>query len=164
MNLFDNITMKFIVKQPKQCTRQELDMFYTLVLKLWLSSPYFIRRICRSHLLGLCIDNEHIVWISAIKRPQRTRKDKITTLTKIWLSKNMWEYGYVYVQSKYRWLWITKKLYTLLIKKTHIPLFATVKKNNIPMKKLLEGFGFFKQWSFKNFINKHSIELYLHQE
>lgn len=154
--------MKFIVKQPKQCTRKELNMFYVLVWQLSLSpSACVIKKICRCYFLGLCLDNWRIAWISAIKRPRIWRRHRITELTNIKLSKTRWEYGYVYVQPKYRWLGISKKLYMLLSQKTNMPLYATVKIDNIPMQKLLKTFWFVRVGkSFSSPTNHDELVLY----
>jgi hypothetical protein len=155
--------MKIIVKQPKQCSRKELDMFCSLLYKLSLSpSAYTIKNICKCHLLGLCVDGVSLMWISAIKNPTYRRKQKLTTLTNIDLHNTLWEYWYVYVLPKYRWLGISKKIYTSFIQKLSIPLYATVKESNIPMKKILTQFWFTQAWNtFKSTITDDQLHLYL---
>lgn len=111
--------------------------------------------------MGLCVDKSNVVGIWAIKKPHTARIQKLEKYAKVSLSA-MWEYGYIYVQAKYRWRWITKKLYTLLLKKIHIPLYVTVKQNNIPMKKLLQQFWFVTVWnSFKSSLDWKLLDIYI---
>ncbi len=161
-HLSHKIFMQFIVKHPKQCTRNELDGFIWLLSKLsLLPSSYSIKKISSVYLLGFCKDDAKIIWISAIKKPKSTRIQELRHSTATELPDVIWEYGYVYVSPSYRWSWISKKLYALLVKKIGIPLYATVKADNLAMKKLLKQFGFTQQGqSFKSAIDGKSLIIY----
>lgn len=154
--------MEFIVKPPQQCTWNELDAFRSFLPKLWITSDSLIKRIGRCYLLGLCFDDSTLIWISAIKHPQGSWRHSIMEGTDIKLSSRRWEYGYAYVSSNYRWRGISKRLFALLQKKTDMPLYATVKIDNTPMLKILNGLGFIRKWDiFSNPETGDSLFVYV---
>lgn len=154
--------MKFATKQLQQFSRKELNMLLSLIDHLTLAPSLPIARIKKCLLFGICTDHNKIVWLSAIKKPRISWIEKIEKNTWIRLPKNILEYGYIYVLPNYRWRWITKKIYKFFSQKITPPLYAITKSNNIPMKKLLEQFGFIKTGkSFKSSLDGNYLDFYL---
>lgn len=154
--------MEFIAKQLKQLSRKELDMFLSLMDNLSLAPSLPMARIKKCRLFGICTDHNKIVWISVIKKPRKSWIEKIEKNIGIHLPREIAEYGYIYVLPSYRWHWITKRIHDLLFKKITPPLYAITKSDNIPMKKLLEQFGFVKTGkSFKSALDGNYLDFFL---
>ncbi len=154
--------MKFIAKHPKYLSRKELNMFFWLLDHLSLTPSLCIEKIKKCHIIWLCMDRNNIVWISAIKQPRASWTETVQKNTGIHLPKNIFEYWYIYVLPSHRWQWITKRIYALLHKKIHFPVYAITKSDNIPMKKLLEQFGFIKAGkSFKSILDGKYLDFFL---
>lgn len=104
---------EYTVKTPIECDTAILKTFYDLVaLGGKVSLNGLADRIKRCEFLAFCIDNNHIIGISAIKNPSENYKNNIITKHNIKRnSKELtFEIGYSFTRQGYRKKGISTKL------------------------------------------------------
>jgi RimJ/RimL family protein N-acetyltransferase len=153
--------MTVVIRNKKTCNREEINAFYNFLWKLrWENSTTRFSKFKKTKYIGFYKKNDNIIGMSSIKKPSEKWITKINISSWKTINKDSLEYGYVYVSSRYRGQWITKKIYIKLEKKINYQVYATTKEKNIPMRKILEELGYKQQWSFKSIFDWGNIIIY----
>lgn len=111
---------KYEVKEPKLCSKEELKTFHNLVLdggKVQQEGLY--ERILNCKLLAFYFDdNEKIVAVSSIKKPQKSYIEKIIKSAKLdrLVEELNYEIGYSYTKEEFRKQGTNSKLKVELLK------------------------------------------------
>ncbi len=112
-------TYSFYEKKPKDCTNEELERFYELVLKGKKVQKEGLReRIDNCEILGFCLDKENIIGISAIKKPQKSYRENIilkSQINRTW-EELSFEIGYSFTENMYRKKGINREIKGRLLK------------------------------------------------
>lgn len=154
--------MKIIIKKITSCKREEINVIYNFLWNLDLQKHYHrMKKIKNCILIWFYINNETIIWFSAIKQPNNSRIEKLNKKIKIVFNTDIKEYWYVYVTPKYRWLWISKKIYKKLSKKIKYPIYSITKTDNFAMKNLFKQFWFINKWILSSTIDWKSLDFYI---
>lgn len=137
--------MNIIIKQPSQCSKQELKDFYDLMVQSGeVTLTGLETRIKKSYQLGfIYIDNE-LACIAALKNPSASYRWKITTKSNVVLLKDKFPYelGWIFTSQKHRGKNLSFILCETLLRKTSSGVFATTNDQNSAMKHILNKLKF----------------------
>lgn len=144
--------MRYSIANKQNNTREEINNIYNIWCKIHSlrNRKNKIKKILISRYIAICKNNQwKVIWISAIKN---SKKEKIKMIfNNAWVAhsdkNNIKEYGYVYINKRYRGKWIATTLFKLLNQKDNGKKFATTKEDNYMMKKTLNKLWFIKVWN-----------------
>lgn len=136
------------IKEPSECSEKEIKDFYQKVLEGGQVDPFGLKdRIKRAALLAFHYEENTLVGITALKRPDETYKKEV--FRKAGVSKESDKYnleiGWAYTTKEYRGRGICSSLIQeLIVASVSQNMFATTKTDNLPMQKILKRNGFQK--------------------
>jgi len=136
------------IKEPSECSEKEIEDFYQKVIDGEQVDPFGLRdKIKRASLLAFHYEENTLVGIAALKRPNETYKKEV--FRKAGVSKESDKYnleiGWAYTTKEYRGRGICSGLIQkLIVASASQNIFATTKTDNLPMQKILKRNGFQK--------------------
>lgn len=136
------------IKKPSKCTEEELNEFYKMVVEGGQVEVRGLReRIKRAAFLAFYYERKVLIGIGALKRPQESYKKKVFRRAGVPGKSGEYELelGWVYIKPEHRRRGVCSSLLHQLILMTGSKkVFATTRKDNFPMKRVLERIGFRK--------------------
>jgi RimJ/RimL family protein N-acetyltransferase len=153
------------IKEPSECSEKEIEDFYQKVLDGEQVDPFGLRdRIKKAVLLAFHYEENTLVGIAALKRPNETYKKKV--FRKAGVSKESDKYnlelGWAYTIKEYRGKGICSSLVQKLISALGSQnIFATTRTDNFPMQVILIKNGFQKtDKPFKRKNSTYNLQLF----
>lgn len=136
------------IKEPSECSKEEMEKFYQLVLKSGEVEISGLRnRIKRAKLLAFHYEEDTIVGIAALKRPNEPYKKRIfrkAGVSEESVGYNL-EIGWAFTMCEYRGKGICSGLVQKILDAYgRQSIFATTKTDNSSMQRVLEKNGFQK--------------------
>ena len=136
--------MTILIKNPLECSKEELDKFEKLVLLGGQVSPEGLRkRILKCRYLGLCYIENEIVSISAIKKPSHLKIKRTIEAAKIKKAEvPTCELGYLVTKEGFRGKGINSDINNSLLDKLEKDdrVFATTSNDHIRKYLITKGF------------------------
>ncbi len=153
-----------VTKKPIDCSKNEIQSFYNLILLGNQDNLYFLnKRIKSAEILGFNYIENEIAGVAALKNPDINYKNSVFKKANIpdKVNEYIFEIGYAYTKEHFRRRNVCYDLINKLIDiSPSKKIFATTRINNTGMQVLLERIGFQKEGiKFKGI--KEEILLYL---
>uniref|UniRef100_A0A6M3K7J7 Putative acetyltransferase n=1 Tax=viral metagenome TaxID=1070528 RepID=A0A6M3K7J7_9ZZZZ len=135
-----------VIKSPKECTKEELDSFYKLVIKGGQVITGGLRRsINNAYLLAFYYDGDKLVSIRGVKRPNRGYVEYVFDNAGVPELANKYKYetGWAFTIPSHRRKGIGSFAYTKMLEKSKgVKIFATTREGNVAPQKILKKNGF----------------------
>jgi len=145
-NICGDLNMCVKIKAPSKCDDKELLDFHRLVLKgEQVQAAGLKYRIRRAVLLAFYYERDTLVGVAALKRPNRAYKDEVFRKAGVFEKRDEldFELGWAFTLEKYRGKGICSCLVRKLLEESEPKnLFATTRKDNLQMQKILKQNGF----------------------
>ena len=135
------------IKPPKDCSKEEVEAFISLVNRGGEVSDGIQNRIARAKSLGFVLYDGHPVGVAAIKRPLKSYRESVFKKADSPVScKNFdYELGWIFLKDDHRQKsQMTPLIDKLLSELSGAPVFATARSSNVVMIQILEHFQFEK--------------------
>jgi predicted GNAT family N-acyltransferase len=144
----NNNKPQVLIKKPIDCSASELETFKNLVLDGGeVTQTNLGSRIKNAEILGLLKQNDEVIGIGALKKPNKTYKQSVFNKANASEDADKYglELGWVFIPPSFR----GKGFSHLIVEKLLQPflneeIFATSHENNRPMHRTLKKFGFIK--------------------
>lgn len=152
------------IKKPSECSEEEIENFYQLVIEGDQVDIYGLRdRIKRAALLAFHYEGSTLAGIVAVKRPYEVYKEKVFQKAGVSQKTNEYnlEMGWAFTISEYREKNICSGLTRKLVSEFKSQnIFATVRTDNLATQKILARNGFEKIGEpYPGRQNKHKVQL-----
>lgn len=154
------------IKAPSECTKQEIEDFHQLVSSGGEVEVALLRsRIRRAKLLALHYEKDTLVATTALKRPNETYKKDVFRKARVSDESDRYslEVGWAFTMEEYRGKGICSGLVQQLVNRSESEaIFATTRKHNLQMHRILKKNGFRKIGKqFKGRTNEYYLELFV---
>lgn len=154
------------IKEPSGCNKEEIDIFYQLVLKgEQVEKAGFRDRIERAKLLAFHYEGNTLVGVAALKRPNETYTKEVFRKAKVSEESGKYnlEVGWAFTIKEYRGKGICCGLVKKIVDASKSEnIFATTKTGNLQMQKILEKNGFQKVGeTYRGRTDEYYLQLYV---
>lgn len=154
------------IRETSNCNKQEIENFHQLVLNGGQVEVSGLRnRIRRAKLLAFHYEKNTLVAITALKRPNETYKKDVFRKAGVSEESDKYnlEVGWAFTVEEYRGKGICSGLVQKIVNKSKSEaIFATTKKHNLQMHRILKKNGFQKIGKpFRGRTNGYYLELFV---